>query len=187
MALLPHINGAREMPRYRSHKTVWALKIKLVVPELKGEATLYFFDEGYEPIKVPSEYVRKHEPKRGGYYVVYTDGYASWSPEVAFEQGYRQIGPAADTTRNIDGKYAIAVRDGIPVIVNKATGNEIPLDEPLALFRSKDSVAVTALRGYLEECEEAGCTAAHLEGVRELIKQFEKFATEHEDRMKVPD
>ena len=36
-------------------------------------------------------YVSKHQPKVGGYYVVYEGGYKSWSPPDAFEGGYTKI------------------------------------------------------------------------------------------------
>jgi hypothetical protein len=33
----------------------------------------------------------KHKPEVGGYYVVYKDGYRSFSPAEAFETGYEKI------------------------------------------------------------------------------------------------
>ena len=36
-------------------------------------------------------YVKKHNPQAGGYYVVYEDGYKSWSPAEAFESGYTKM------------------------------------------------------------------------------------------------
>lgn len=35
--------------------------------------------------------IGKHGPQVGGYYVVYADGYISYSPAAAFEDGYRLI------------------------------------------------------------------------------------------------
>ncbi len=37
------------------------------------------------------DYMRKHQPKIGGYFVVYKDGYKSFSPAEAFEEGYTRI------------------------------------------------------------------------------------------------
>ena len=88
----------REMPRYKSHKEVWALKIKdIQVPtiaegaESDGSLLIIPEDSGYGPVRVDQDYVRKHEPRRGGYYVVYKDGYKSWSPAEAFEEGYTRV------------------------------------------------------------------------------------------------
>jgi hypothetical protein len=86
-----------EMPKYRSHKTVWALKIAAVDDPTKpgdetdGSRVLTFTEPHYAPKRVPHAFVRKHDPKAGGYYVVYEDGYASWSPADAFETGYTRI------------------------------------------------------------------------------------------------
>lgn len=83
-----------EMPRYRSHKEVWALKIAEVI-KTNGDdgpsVILRFDDGGYAPKELPFSYVDKHDPKAGGYYVVYKDGYESWSPAEAFESGYTRI------------------------------------------------------------------------------------------------
>lgn len=81
-----------EMPRYRSHKIVWALKIKGIEPRTDGGATITPEDAGYGPFQVDGAYVRKHTPQIGGYYVVYSpDGYQSWSPAREFEDGYTRV------------------------------------------------------------------------------------------------
>lgn len=91
-----------ELPRYVCHKEVWALKIAKIEPscgdrpagpneETDGGAIITPADAGYAPFKVEFDYVRKHQPKAGGYYVVYKDGYKSFSPAEAFEEGYTRI------------------------------------------------------------------------------------------------
>lgn len=93
--------GAMEMPKYKSHKTVHALKIKKIDfdidrvrrgEETDGSAIITPEESGYAPFKVTANYLNKHQPKVGGYYVVYDDGYQSWSPAEAFEQGYTKLG-----------------------------------------------------------------------------------------------
>ncbi len=96
-----------EMPRYKCHKEVWALKIKQVIkhahpdplfndamfeasPEFQG-AHLFFEDAGYGPVPVEANWYRKHNPEAGGYYVLYKDGYRSFSPADAFEEGYTRV------------------------------------------------------------------------------------------------
>lgn len=84
---------AFELPRYRSHKTVWALKIKEVIqsPADKvvegGSYELVPEDQRYPFITVPAAFVAKHDPQPGGYFVVYKDGYQSFCPAEAFEEG----------------------------------------------------------------------------------------------------
>jgi|SRR5688500_7630260 hypothetical protein len=92
----------REMPRYKCHKEVWALKIKNLVlqtaEDLTGSegpspdgAMLYPEEAGYGPFYIEQSYLDKHKPEVGGYYVVYKDGYKSFSPAGAFEEGYACI------------------------------------------------------------------------------------------------
>lgn len=92
------MNGqtSRELPKYQSHKIVWALKIKGIASETStaDNKILHFIipeDAQYAPIEVDEEYFSKHKPTAGGYYVVYEDGYKSFSPAEAFESGYTLI------------------------------------------------------------------------------------------------
>jgi hypothetical protein len=48
-------------------------------------------EKGYAPFPISHEYVARHQPQVGGYYVVYKDGYKSFSPAAAFEEGYSRI------------------------------------------------------------------------------------------------
>ena len=83
--------ASREMPRYKCHKEVWALKILGIEREENGSLTITPVDSGYVPFNVPAEFVPRHRegaPQIGWYYVVYKDGYQSFSPAEAFEEGY---------------------------------------------------------------------------------------------------
>jgi hypothetical protein len=84
------------MPKYRSHKEVYALKIieKRTIRDPGNLAYSHMLvpeDTRYAPIDVTDAFVYKHEVNAPGYYVVYEDGYASWSPVEAFENGYTVI------------------------------------------------------------------------------------------------
>ena len=81
-----------EMPRYRSHKEVWAFKIQSVKVRDDGQHYITPVEQGYAPVDVSQEYMTKHQPKEGGYFVVYPpDGYRSWSPAKQFEDGYTRV------------------------------------------------------------------------------------------------
>ena len=93
--------AAAEMPRYKCHKEVHALKIARIdrtVPEVgtedDGSNSITPVEAGYAPFLVSKAYVDKHNPRVGGYYVVYKDGYKSFSPAEAFEEGYTRVGDA---------------------------------------------------------------------------------------------
>jgi hypothetical protein len=86
---------AIEMPRYQCHKEVWALKIASVHwAEEEGKVRLCFDIEDYAPMVVPASMVGRYFPQAGDYLVVYDDGYQSFSPAKAFEEGYTRISPA---------------------------------------------------------------------------------------------
>lgn len=88
----------REMPRYRSHKIVRAVKITRVI-NLDGLGSK-LEGEGYGVFMAPAGWCDRFKPGKGaaydmGYYVVYDDGYASWSPTKAFEEGYSRLDESA--------------------------------------------------------------------------------------------
>lgn len=121
------MGAAREMPRYKSHKIIHALKIKAItkanpptIAELQAlldeesvpvtvnpdgslsaegkdveeevvGAIITPEEEGFAAFPVSRRYMIKHNPQVGGYYVVYADGYKSWSPAQAFEEGYTRV------------------------------------------------------------------------------------------------
>ena len=84
---------AVEMPRYRCHKEVHAAKITSCESTVSG-FKLEFGEIGGTK-EVSLEWTQKHlKPSdllMDGYYVVYSDGYSSWSPAKAFEDGYTRI------------------------------------------------------------------------------------------------
>ena len=87
-----------ELPKYKCHKEVWALKIKNIIRDGEGEdretdgsAMIIPEESMYAPFEVDHEYMHKHKPEIGGYYVVYKGGYKSYSPADVFEDGYSKI------------------------------------------------------------------------------------------------
>ena len=84
----------QQLPRYRCHKEVRSFKIDQINPgRLDGQgpgATLVSLTIPLS-ISVGEEYLHKHDPEPGGYYVRYADGYESFSPCAAFEEGYTLI------------------------------------------------------------------------------------------------
>ena len=84
--------STKEMPKYKCHKEVWALKIENIKQiDSDGNAEITPIDKGFAPFVVSCEYVARHKPEVGGYYVVYEDGYKSFSPAGVFESGYTRL------------------------------------------------------------------------------------------------
>lgn len=82
------------LPRYKCHKEVKAARIKKVYRKstLNSPRLIVILSDGGEwPVPVSTDYMAKHKPYEGGYYVEYEDGYASFSPPEPFESGYTLI------------------------------------------------------------------------------------------------
>lgn len=73
------------------------------------------------------------------------------------------------------------VREGR--IVNRRTGQPIPDDEPVFIFRAKDRRALTALTAYYA----AITNPEHAKAVAVRIESFKTFAAAHPARMREPD
>lgn len=82
----------QQFPRYRCHKEVYAIKIAQIVPSLTG-AFIHPQETTVAPFEADHNYLVKHKPEVGGYFVVYDDGYKSYSPAQAFEEGYTITSP----------------------------------------------------------------------------------------------
>lgn len=79
-----------EMPLYVSHKKVWALEIAAINRMTPGKVILSFVDKGYAPITFSEDdsIFARYKPIQRDFYVVYADGYKSFSPRDAFVEGY---------------------------------------------------------------------------------------------------
>lgn len=81
------------LPVWDCHKQVEALKI---VEILEMDGKLFFRGDDGTLIPTDVDWLRKHdvdhvaEGEALGYYVRYKDGYTSWSPVKAFEEGYHR-------------------------------------------------------------------------------------------------
>jgi hypothetical protein len=94
-----------DLPLYQCHKTVRAARIREITAAAMAQnrTTLtpaplrYFLHlEGVpEATEVSLAWFGKHSPQAGGYFVQYADGYASYSPAKAFEEGYTRTPPPA--------------------------------------------------------------------------------------------
>lgn len=78
--------------------------------------------------------------------------------------------------------------DGLHLI-NRHSGETIPRDEPVFLFRARDALAVRALRDYLGNIKASARAPDHMhaDAVVQRVADFERFASAHPERMKWPD
>lgn len=111
------------MKRYQSHKIVHAGRIAFpVIPAGnlpngvdQVEIALRVGDEGplhdfpgaapaeitYERVMVGREWLARHNPRAGGYFVQYEDGYQSYSPAEAFRNGYTELREGAAASEGL--------------------------------------------------------------------------------------
>lgn len=81
------------MRKFRSHKVVEAAEVWSRDPQdpprwfqvggIEGQPT--------ERLDVPASFTARGVPGLGDYIVRYEDGYLSWSPKKAFEEGYAPV------------------------------------------------------------------------------------------------
>lgn len=85
---------AAYLKQWKCHKVVNAGKILEVTP---GGVTVETWNGG--KIELGNEaFVDRHQPEVGGYFVIYDDGYQSYSPAKAFEEGYAEMPPVIEPT-----------------------------------------------------------------------------------------
>lgn len=78
----------QELPQYKCHKVVRAARVNDIIVDVPASLLLL---EGGVKIGANAEWMTKHKPQIGGYFVQYEDGYASFSPAEAFEGGYTKM------------------------------------------------------------------------------------------------
>lgn len=77
-----------DLPRYRSHKVVQAAKIVHVDYGTRLDLA------PHGVVEVGADWIEKRcngYLLSGGYFIVYDDGYTSWSPAKTFEAGYTRV------------------------------------------------------------------------------------------------
>jgi len=96
-----------EYPRFVSHKEVGAVKIRAVEKASDG-GLLVVLDGDYPFVRLSHEQARnKPVPEAGWYLVQYDNGYVSFSPSKAFEEGYTALAvEPASYTEFVDTGFA---------------------------------------------------------------------------------
>jgi len=72
-----------------------------------------------------------------------------------------------DNKHHLEGEQIVKTGNGVP----------IPDDEPVILFRARDTLALPMLHYYRALCVADHCTDFQLESLDDMIRRFDKFAT----------
>lgn len=85
---------------YVSHKRVQAGKILFMARDEENDRLMLHLDSMANILPVAGAFLERHKPEIGGYYVRYADGYESYSPAQAFEEGYTLVREGQDVSSN---------------------------------------------------------------------------------------
>jgi hypothetical protein len=155
MGNTPVAVAAPEMPLYRCHKKVRALKIADVIV---ADAILIFEDKRFAELPVDPKLFARRLPEIGDYYVVYEDGYASISPAKTFEEGYAAVQP-----------LPAGWPDPFEIL------RKIPADEPVFIMRGRDSCAYSPVMIWAADADAAGVRRAKTDGARQIAARMNEF------------
>lgn len=143
---LQQLEQTQILPRYQCHKIVEALAI------LKVEGNvLYPADEGYSAFVVDRDFLRKVN-SNVGYYVRYADGYVSWSPAKAFEEGYTRIQPTLSGAAGLTRVQVATIGRTVHYVLTEEDAdkiNRLRTDEPSIAQRMADWCAAIVAPGKI--------------------------------------
>lgn len=86
-----NLRPGTNLPHFKCHKVVRAAKIADMLVRIGSDAVRLEFDGIPGAVEVSRDWMHRTEAEIGGYFVLYEDGYASYSPAKAFEEGYTQL------------------------------------------------------------------------------------------------
>lgn len=121
-----------ELPRWKCHKEVEGFQIDRIVGNSLISADAQVF------VIVSDEYMEKHKPFVGGYFVRYSNGHESFSPAEPFESGYsknrrvlhirlpEELSPSIEDMQAVMDMFMAATEDPVGGVV--VTGHGIKGD-----------------------------------------------------------
>lgn len=147
----------QSLPVYQSHKKVRAGEILFMAKDEASGVLYLHLDRITNIVQVNIGYLSKHNPEVGGYYVLYEDGYESYSPASAFNSGYIHVGDGSTAVgsngavyHNPEQTYLAAEEaecvgmalDNADIPINDAGGAPLSLWGRVCKFRSAGSAKV---------------------------------------------
>lgn len=90
--------NVNDMQQFKCHKVVRAARI-----DGYDTTTLSLrVNKAIVEVEVGADWMQRHKPEPGGYFVVYADGYQSYSTPEAFEAGYHELPPLGSSCGGTD-------------------------------------------------------------------------------------
>lgn len=144
------------LPEFKCHKIVRATKIRAVHDRDPVGIDRLEIDHSPELIELPDDWVSRHHPQVGGYLVVYVDGYMSYSPAKAFEEGYTRIVPLNLSEEHILQYFEYA---HLPEQLQRVSRPFAEMAGAVIMQQPRSPERTVALRKLLE-CKDATVRAA---------------------------
>lgn len=158
------------LPQWKCHKVVRAGKISLMAADEPNGLLMIHAEPSNMPFAVPLDFLQRHAPERGGYFVVYEDGYLSYSPAEVFEAGYHahwlpecsEVGKQLDEAPAfIDKKAQVPLTAEIEPLLTVAAPANTGFQwrkRPVVIeaFQLKENHPTEDAPGWAEEAKDAG-------------------------------
>lgn len=149
------------LPMWKCFKIVQAGKISFMAKDEPNGKLMIHAEPSNMPFEVPLDFLHRHSPEIGGYFVVYGDGYISYSPAATFQAGYRNI-ELSGKENALDPVVVRELRDTEMVALDnsftvKIGGIAFELAEPVHAFTQKGgtALAMANLTGHSSGTEDA--------------------------------
>lgn len=150
------------LPLWKCFKEVEAFKIGKITLNGNNELAATLYGEYPYAAHVTKQYIDKHNPQPGGYYVRYKDGYESYSPAEAFEEGYISVCAVGISSENLTANEVKNLRPG-PIFHRSASG--------LSMLRPKNALRILArCADCLEELEVSEIVGSCLNSLMVTVK-----------------
>lgn len=184
-----------ELPQYRARKVVGAAKIVAIWEGSKVDLGQHGI------VEVGYDWLQEKRAAIGGYFVAYEDGYTSYSPAKAFEEGYTAIlAPAAGTVvynaadplspaaALAEARHLLArpemmsneanlrrLLDGLVRGIDRSKCFATAMAKGLDSFTllETDKAAPDAIREWANTAEANGCRPAKVEDAFSMARRFE--------------
>lgn len=165
------VTTTAELPKYKSHKIVEAVKITRIDQHPNGSAVLFPEDPAYDAIEVPPEYMTRVPLTGEGYFVRYEDGYESWSPAEAFESGYAKLEETQAAPQNSELEIPDYSHEGTPTHgdIDNWGRYHTPKPHQLPRYGELRDGGLTLMRLIKKNCPPGADRTAAIRKVREAI------------------
>lgn len=124
------------LPVFQSHKRVRAARITWIARDgQKIRLEMRYGELNYRYF-IDDEWLSKNHPVVGGYFVVYDDGYTSYSPAHAFESGYSEFIIGVDFAAGDDQSAEMEIESFKSRVIDERIDLSERLGKLLSFFQS---------------------------------------------------